>query len=209
MHERAVFVSAIHTDSGKTLASAIICEAWGADYWKPVQAGSPYDADMVRALVSNPAVAIHPSAYVLGTPESPHAAAGKEGIRIAMETFRLPVIDKPLVIEGAGGCLVPLNDEDLVIDIPLRLQVPLILVSNFYLGSINHTLLSLEACKRRNIRIAGIIFNGKRNPDSERIILRHAQVPCLLHIDDEKEINREIVKMYAKRFAENYGSPTR
>ncbi len=204
MNKRTVFVSAIHTDSGKTLASAIICEAWGADYWKPVQAGSPYDADVVRALVTRSEVKIHPSTYLLETPESPHAAAQKQGIKIKMELFRLPVTDKPLVIEGAGGCLVPLNDNDLVIDIPARLHVPVILVSNFYLGSINHTLLTVEACKKRNIEIAGIIFNGKRNPDSERVILQHTQIPCLLHIDQEPEINREIVKKYAERFLKNY-----
>ena len=204
MHKGNIFVSAIHTDSGKTLASAIICEALGADYWKPVQAGAPYDADSVRMLVSNPTVTIHPSTYLLNTAESPHAAARKQGVEIAMENFRLPLIQKPMVIEGAGGCLVPLNDSDLVIDIAIKLKVPVILVSNFYLGSINHTLLSLEACRRRNIDIAGIIFNGKRNDDSERIILRHARVPCLLHIDEEKEINRETVRMYAERFAENY-----
>lgn len=204
MHKENIFVSAIHTDSGKTLVSAIICEALGADYWKPVQAGAPYDADSVRMLVSDPTVTIHPSTYVLNTAESPHAAARKQGVEIAMENFRLPPVRKPLVIEGAGGCLVPLNETDLVIDIATKFKIPVILVSNFYLGSINHTLLSIEACKSRNIDIAGIIFNGKRNVDSERIILRHAQVPCLLHINEEREINRETVRMYAERFAENY-----
>lgn len=203
MHKRTVFISAISTDSGKTLASAILCEAWGADYWKPVQAGSPYDADTVRQLVTNPAMTIHPSAYVLNTPESPHAAAEKQGVKILLKEFRLPPADKPIVIEGAGGCLVPLNDDNLVIDLPLRLGVPVILVSNFYLGSINHTLLSLEALKSRNIEVRGIIFNGVRNPDSERIILRHAQLPCLLHIGQESVINRETVRMYAERFKRN------
>src|SRR5690606_38432440 len=204
MNKRTAFVSAIHTDSGKTLASAIICEAWGADYWKPVQAGSPCDADLVRTLVTRSEVKIHPSTYLLETPESPHAAAQKQGIKIKMELFRLPVTDKPLVIEGAGGCLVPLNDNDLVIDIPARLQVPVILVPNFYLESINHTLLTVEACKKRNSEIAGSIFNRKSNPDSERVILQHAQIPCLLHIDQEPEIIREIVKKYAERFLKNY-----
>lgn len=203
IHKNTVFVSAIHTDSGKTLVSAILCEAWGADYWKPVQAGSPYDADRVLELVTKREVYIHPSTYLLETPESPHAAAQRQGIEISIEHFQLPQIEKSLVIEGAGGCLVPMNDNDLIIDIPARLHIPVILVSNFYLGSINHTLLSFEACKRRKIEIAGIIFNGERNHESERIILKHTQVPCLLHIDNEPEINREMVKKYAERFLKN------
>lgn len=200
MRKQNVFISAIHTDSGKTLASAIICEAWGADYWKPVQAGAPYDADTIRKLTSNDAITIHPSTYLLETPESPHAAAQRQGLEIDLNKFKIPVTSKPVVAEGAGGCLVPLNTNNLIIDIPISLGLPVILVSNFYLGSINHTLLSLEACKSRNIHVAGIIFNGKRNPESEEIILRYADVPCLLHIDQEKEIDRKTVKKYADRF---------
>src|SRR6186997_2375007 len=104
------FVTAIDIDSGKTLVSAILCEALQADYWKPVQAGLPRDSDTVRELVSNPLTKVHPERYLLRTPASPHAAAKLDGIEIKLQDFKIPVTNNTLIIEGAGGCLVPLND---------------------------------------------------------------------------------------------------
>lgn len=193
------FVTAIGTDSGKTLVSAILCEFLSADYWKPIQAGIPTDADAVRNLVSNRNVAIHPEAYRLKTPESPHAAAHHEGLHVRISDLQLPNTTRSLVIEGAGGCLVPLNDEEFVIDIASRFNASIILVSNFYLGSINHTLLTIEALKRRGLNVAGIIFNGPRNEESERIIMRHGSYPCLLNIEAEPAITRETVQKYAAK----------
>lgn len=192
------FVTAIHTDSGKTLISSILCEALGADYWKPVQSGLPRDTDTARALISRTDIVMHPEAYVLKTPASPHAAARIDGVTIDLNAFQLPDTTRPLIIEGAGGCLVPLNDRDFVIDIALHLQTPVILVSNLYLGSINHTLLTWEALQRRNVSIKGIIFNGPSNAESERIILHHTQLPCLLRVAQEPAITREVVQRYAQ-----------
>jgi dethiobiotin synthetase len=179
------FVTAIGTDSGKTLVSAILCEAFQADYWKPIQAGLPGDAAKIAELVSNERTRIHPEAYVLKTPASPHAAAKIDNLEIRIEDLHVPVSSRPLIIEGAGGCLVPLNESEFVIDIPTRLNIPVVVVSNIYLGSINHTLLTIEAVKRRNIEIIGIVFNGPENKETESIILHHTGLSCLLRIRQE------------------------
>ena len=197
------FVTGIDTDSGKTLVSAILCEALQADYWKPVQAGLPRDADTVKSLITNSATKIFPEAYLLKTPASPHASAKLDGITISLSDIKLPATNN-LIIEGAGGCLVPLNDDNFVIDIASHFQAEIILIADLYLGSINHTLLTVEALKRRNLKVKGIIFNGDTNMESERIILKHSDYRCLLHIHREKEINAAIVSMYSSKLLENW-----
>lgn len=191
------FVTAIGTDSGKTIVSAILCKALHADYWKPVQAGYPRDADTIKSLVPN--CTIHPETYLLNTPASPHAAAKIDGVHIDLEKFKPPKTNNTLIIEGAGGCLVPLNDHDFVIDIPSKLNIPIILVANLYLGSINHTLLTVQLLKQRNLTVIGIIFNGKSNPESERIILKHSGYKTIWHIKEETEINSDILNTYAEK----------
>ena len=193
------FITAIGTDSGKTLVSAIFTEALQADYWKPVQAGLPRDTDTVKSLVSNPVSKFHDEAYLLNHPMSPHAAARLDGVTIDLANIRLPETQNPLVIEGAGGALVPLNDTDLVIDLPARLGAEVILVSNIYLGSINHTLLTVNELKRRQVVVRGIVFNGPENTETERIILKHSGWPVLLRVKQESAVTPEIVKEYAKR----------
>lgn len=199
------FVTAIHTDSGKTFSSAILCEALGADYWKAIQCGSPRDADTVSLNVGNPHVKIHREGLFLSTPASPHAAAKAENLEIRLDDFELPTTQNDnLVIEGAGGCLVPLNDTNFVIDLAKKFDAKIILVSNLYLGSINHTLLTWECLQNRKIGVEGIIFNGITNAESERIILHHTRLPVLLRIKPEKTINREIVKHYAGELLRNW-----
>ncbi len=192
------FVTGIDTDSGKTLVSAILCEALSADYWKPVQAGSPRDADTVRQLISNSQTRIHDERFQLSLPASPHAAAKADGIDIRLDDFTLPASGNRLVIEGAGGCLVPLNDKDFMIDLITRLRADVIVVADLYLGSINHTLLTMEALKARRVSVRGLVFNGEQNDESERIILRHTQLPCLLRIAREPVINQDVVSRYAE-----------
>lgn len=192
------FVTAIDTDSGKTLVSAILCEALEADYWKPVQAGLPRDSQTVKSLVTNTRSIVHPEAFLLKTPASPHASAKRDGVTITLESMKLPETTQDLVIEGAGGCLVPLNDQDLVIDLINRFHAEAILVADLYLGSINHTLLTIEALRSRNLPIRGIIFNGESNAESERIILLRSGLRCLLRIDHERHIHPGIVKQYSK-----------
>jgi len=198
------FVTAIGTDSGKTVVSSILCKALQADYWKPVQAGFPRDAETVFQLIGNGNSEIHPETYVFKEAASPHAAASLEDIVIKLNHFVVPAHKKDLIIEGAGGCLVPLNDQDFVIDLATKLEAEVILVSNLYLGSINHTLLSLEALNRRKLKIKGIIFNGPTNVESERIILHHSKLPCLLRIDQEPYFDERTIIKYAKKFLEKW-----
>lgn len=193
------FVTGIDTDSGKTLVSAILCEALQADYWKPVQAGLPLDRDTVKDLVTNPVSKLHDEQYFLKFPASPHAAAKLEDIQIELDHFVLPETNNTLVVEGAGGCLVPLNDENFVIDLAARFKSTVVIVADLYLGSINHTLLTVRELKRRELPVKGIIFNGERNPQSEEIILHHAELRCLLRIDKEKALGKEVVRQYADK----------
>jgi dethiobiotin synthetase len=195
-----IFITAIGTDSGKTLVSAILCEALRADYWKPVQAGFPRDAETVQHLVSNRLTTIYPETYLLNTAASPHAAAKIDGVQIELNEFRLPASNHDLIIEGAGGCLVPLNDHDFVIDLAAHLKTDIILVADLYLGSINHTLLTADALKKRGLAVRGMIFNGDSNPESERIILHHTGFHPLLQIEREAEITPKIVMRYAEEF---------
>jgi dethiobiotin synthetase len=193
------FVTGIDTDSGKTLASAILCEALEADYWKPVQAGFPRDSETVKNLLTNNVSVVHPEAFLLSTPASPHAAAKIDGRKIDLEKIELPATRNTLVIEGAGGCLVPLNDNDLMADLMIKLKADVVLVADLYLGSINHTLLTVEALRKRSINLKGIIFNGTPNGESERIILHHAKTIKLLQILKETAISKTIVKKYSQQ----------
>lgn len=201
MKPQKYFITGIGTNVGKTIASAIVTEALQAHYWKPVQAGDLHQTDThtVQALVSNTQSVFYPEAYRLNTPASPHAAAKIDGIQIKLSDFKLPETQYNLVIEGAGGLMVPLNDTHLVIDLIAQLNVEVILVSQNYLGSINHTLLSIELLKARNIPVKGIIFNGEPVPETENFILNHSGLPCLLRIGHENEITKASILKYAKQ----------
>ncbi|MGN6646526.1 MAG: dethiobiotin synthase [Cytophaga sp.] len=200
------FVTAISTDSGKTLVSAILVNALQADYWKPVQAGMiETDSNTIRKLLNSEHSIIHPEAYRLQYPASPHAAAKKENIVIDPASIQLPDTDgNDLVIEGAGGVLVPLNDTAVVADLITQFDAEVILVSNIYLGSINHTLLTAEELKRRGIKVKGIIFNGEPNEETERIILKHTGYKKLLHVYPEEKITDAVVKAYAVKLFEHW-----
>jgi dethiobiotin synthetase len=194
-----IFVTGIGTDIGKTVVSAILTEALEADYWKPVQSGSTEltDSQRVKSLVSNAKTAFHPEAYLLEAPLSPHAAADLEGKNIDLARIRLPRTSNRLVVEGAGGLFVPLNQEHLIVDLIQHLQLPVVVVSAHYLGSINHTLLTLEALRSRHIPVLGLIFNGAPNPASEAFILQYSGVPKLLSVLPEPALNAEAIRKYA------------
>lgn len=170
---RPIFVTGIGTEIGKTYCSAILTEVWEADYWKPLQAGEldQLDSDVVRNHVTNKKTVIHPERYLLSEPMSPHAAARIDGIEINLSDFDLPKTENQLVIEGAGGLMVPLNDKgDLIIDLIQYLNAEVVLVSKNYLGSINHTLLSVKMLQARKIPIKGILFNGDENLETQKVI---------------------------------------
>lgn len=198
-----LFITGIGTDVGKTVASAIVVEALEADYWKPVQAGDlDYsDTDKIKSRVSNTTTVFHPNAYALHTPASPHLAAEIDGITINLKDINEPKTKNHLVIEGAGGVFVPLNDKDCVIDL-IQPDYKVIIVSRHYLGSINHTLLTIEALKSRNISIAGIIFSGDENQATENIILSKSKLPMLGRIENEPYFDENVVKYYADKFKE-------
>lgn len=172
------FVTGIGTDVGKTVAAAILTEALQADYWKPVQAGGLdfTDTDTVKSLVSNERSIFHPEAYSLKMAASPHKAAAAEGVEIDVKGMRLPATQNNLVVEGAGGLMVPLNKRYLVLDLVQQLGLEVVLVSRNYLGSINHTLLTAEVLRYRKIPVAGIIFNGEENATSEDFKIGRAHV---------------------------------
>ncbi|HRB72978.1 MAG TPA: dethiobiotin synthase [Flavobacterium sp.] len=198
-----LFVTGIGTDVGKTVAATIITEALEADYWKPVQAGdlNYSDSHKIKEKLSNAKTRIFDNAYALNTPASPHVAAKIDGVVIDLKKIKEPKTKNHLVIEGAGGVLVPLNDTDSIIDL-IQPDYKVIVVSRHYLGSINHTLLTIEVLKARGLAVAGIVFSGKENPDSEFIILNRTGVRFLGRIDEEPYFDKNVIKEYADLFAE-------
>ena len=184
---KAYFISGIGTEVGKTVTSAFLQLALDADYWKPVQAGDLDfgDRDRVQSWTGMDASRYHPERYRLRTPASPHYAAQIDGVNIKLTDFELPDTgDRPLLVEGAGGLLVPLNEQDTMLDLVQHLDLPIILVSRHYLGSINHTLLSVEVLRGRGCELAGIIFSGGENPESARIIAKLSGVPVLAELPE-------------------------
>jgi len=179
-----LFVTGIGTGIGKTIVSAILVEKLKTDYWKPVQSGDLDDSDTIKVknLVTNGSSEFHPEAYRLTQPYSPHKSAAIDGLTIYPAGFLLPKTEHPLIIEGAGGLMVPLNDTFLMLDLIKQLDAEVILVSQNYLGSINHTLLSVSALKQYDITIKGIVFNGNDDHDSEKFIRSYCQVPFIGHI---------------------------
>ncbi|HSI91185.1 MAG TPA: dethiobiotin synthase [Adhaeribacter sp.] len=197
---KRIFVTGIGTDVGKTVVSAILTEALQADYWKPVQSGSLENTDTqtVQQLVSNARSFFHPEAYRFEAPLSPHAAAKIEDQEIELTKIQVPETENTLLIEGAGGLLVPLNDRFLILDLVKQLDCPVVVVSRNYLGSINHTLLTLESLKQHRIPVAGLVFNGDPNPETENFILNYTGVPKLFSVPVLPEISKETIRKIAE-----------
>lgn len=197
---KKIFVTGISTEVGKTIASAIITEALLADYWKPIQAGElEYpDSEKVRRLISNKSSLIHPSSYNLKTPMSPHAAAKIDGLNIELKHIKEPKTNKHLVIEGAGGLMVPINNKNTMLDL-IKPDYKIILVSRHYLGSINHSLLTIKALEQLGFDIT-ILFSGREHPSTEEIILKMSKVKVLGRIDEEPYFDQMVIKEYASLF---------
>jgi dethiobiotin synthetase len=196
-------VTGIGTEIGKTVVSAVLCEALKADYWKPVQAGDLHalDSDFVKSHTSETRVL--PANVLLNHAMSPHEAARLDGIELNDEHFELPDFAKQTIIEGAGGVMVPLNDEGLCyIDIFQLWEIPVYVVTKHYLGSINHTLLTLNALMSREIPIAGLIVNGERNEASERIYHTHFPELSITTIPELTEFSKESIQQAAKLWTE-------
>ena len=199
MTPKRFIVAGIGTDTGKTVISAILCEALKSDYWKPVQAGDLNNTDSHKIEKWISSVRIHPEAHRLTEPMSPHAAAEIDGIIINEKDLKIPETSNDLIIELAGGLMVPLRDDFVSIDWVEKTNIPVILVANYYLGSINHTLLTLNLLKNRNVPVTGIIFNGKKTPSTFEVIQKRSGLKCLLEVDQEERITPEIIQKYASR----------
>lgn len=197
------FITGIGTEVGKTMISAIVTEALEADYWKPIQAGDLDNTDThkVQRLISNKKTVFHPSAFNLETPMSPHAAAEIDGVEISAEKMEVPETKNDLVIEGAGGLLVPISGTQTIADL-IKPEYKVILVSRHYLGSINHTLLTIEALKSRGLHCHGIIFSGDENTSTEGIIEKMGEVPILGRVEQEPYFDENVILEYADKFRE-------
>jgi len=198
---RTIVVTGTDTDVGKTVFAAALAAALGATYWKPVQAGLEEggDGEAVRRLgVAH----VLPEAYRLTTPCSPHRAAAIDGVRIDPDRLALPAVDGPLVVEGAGGALVPLSDDLLYADLFARWEAPVVLVARTALGTINHSLLSIEALRARGVPILGIAFNGDRQEDSEATIARIGKVRRLGRLERVASLDADsLAAAFAAGFA--------
>lgn len=194
------FITGISTDVGKTVASAIVTEALEADYWKPVQAGEleNSDAHRIKQLISNSKTVIHSNSYALNTPMSPHAAAEIDKVTIDLSKIVEPKTHTNLVIEGAGGLLVPLNNSKTILDI-IKPKYKVIVVSRHYLGSINHTLLTVNLLKEKGFKVA-IIFSGNEHKTTEEIIEKMTNVPIIGRIEEEPYFDKNVIKEYAELF---------
>ncbi|MDR3694947.1 dethiobiotin synthase [Mucilaginibacter sp.] len=195
MNNRPLFITGIGTGIGKTIVSAVLVEKLKADYWKPVQSGDLENSDTitVKNLISNSKTAFFEEAYRLTQPFSPHKSAAIDGISINPENIVLPKTNNILVIEGAGGLMVPLNTDFLMLDLIRQLGAAVILVSQNYLGSINHTLLSAYALKNEKIPVRGIIFNGVKDIYSKEFILENTGLELLGHIPEYTKIDKNAI----------------
>jgi dethiobiotin synthetase len=208
MSKKQFIISGIGTDVGKTVASAIISQALNATYWKPVQAGDLDWSDSMKVdNWTNEKVNVLKEQFRLTAPMSPHAAATLDGVLITEDSFEIPQVEGNLIIEGAGGLMVPVNNEGLLyIDLFQSWNLPVILISRHYLGSINHTLLSIGALKSRNIPIEGIVFVGEENKATESIILNTTGVHFIARIPLANEVNSTFIQDQSEVFKEYFQS---
>lgn len=200
MTKQKYFITGISTEVGKTIASAIVVEALNADYWKPIQAGELDNCDTkkVKELVSNSVSKFHPNSYALQTPMSPHAAADIDGIEIDLDKIIVPKTENHLVIEGAGGLLVPLNNSQTILDI-IQPNYKVIVVSRHYLGSINHTLLTIKLLQEKGFEVS-VIYSGNEQKTTEDIIKKMTGVHVIGRINEEKKFDKNLIKKYSKLF---------
>ena len=196
----SIIIAGIHTGIGKTVCSAVICQALGYDYWKPVQAGELDNTDtiFIRQNVTNKNCTIHPERYRLTIPASPHYAAQLDGVEINANNFSLPQSNNKIVVETAGGIMSPLSNSFLNIDLMEQLQLPAIIVSNNYLGSINHTLLTVEALYKRSMQVKGLVFSGAAFESTREFILQYTKLPLLFSIPQFEKITPAVIADFAK-----------
>lgn len=193
-----LFVTGTDTGIGKTVVSAFLMAGLKGTYWKPVQSGlaEETDTECVKRLSGLEGDHFLPETYRLIEPLSPHASAEIDGVEIDMNRFALPkgLKRSPLIVEGAGGLLVPMNDREMIIDLITRLELPVLLVVRSELGTLNHTFLSLEALRRRGIPILGVIMNGPRNESNRKAIEQYGEVPVLAELTPLEVLNAKVLE---------------
>jgi len=199
----AFFVSGTGTDVGKTVVSGILLSGLEAKYWKPIQSGNPTDTNFLKEITELPAENFLPERHIFSQPVSPHLASNLSGQSIELKDFELPEHpDSHLIVEGAGGLLVPLNDKDLIIDLIGHLGLPVLLVALSGLGTINHTLLSIHALKARNIPILGVVMNGEPNQSNREAIEDFGKVPVIAQCERLPELNKkELTSAFREYFS--------
>ena len=197
------FVTGIGTGIGKTICSAVLVEKLKADYWKPIQSGDLEQSDSlsIKSLISNTKTVIHPEKYRLTQPLSPHLSAKLDGIEIELKQLIPPTTQNNLIIEGAGGLMVPLNEEELILDLIKNLAVEVIVVSQNYLGSINHTLLTINTLKQHHVKIKGIVFSGEENLESQRYILKYSGLHLIGRIPFLNNLSKEEISLAGEKLA--------
>ena len=202
---KGLFVTGTDTGIGKTVTAAVLTAGLKAEYWKPIQCGldEGTDRNWVVRKTALPENRFHPEAYLLKHPLSPHAAARLEGIHIDLASIKAPrpLQGRRLIVEGAGGLLVPLNDQYTMIDLIKKLGFPVILTAGSGLGTINHTLLSLRELERNRIEVLGVVLNGPRNPSNRDAIEHFGRVRVLAEIAPLSEINFSTLQ---KTFSEQF-----
>jgi dethiobiotin synthetase len=199
------FLTGIGTDVGKTVVSAILCELLQATYWKPIQSGDLQNSDSkkIQEWLNN-TIKIIPEAHIFSEALSPHVASKIDGVSINPAMLNLPKTTGNLIVEGAGGWLVPINDAGITFaDLAEQWNVPIILVSRHYLGSINHTLLSIESIRSRNVKIHGIIYVGEPLPDTCEIIEKISGVKTLFSVPLFDKIDTDTIKLFVKELVSN------
>lgn len=206
------FITGIGTNVGKTIISAILMEALQADYWKPIQSGTleGKDSDTIKSLISNSKTVIYPESYLLKEPLSPHFAAKLDGVTIELDKIQLPVrvsgveVQNDLIIEGAGGILVPINKSQYVIDITKKLDSEIILVISNYLGCINHSLLSIDYLLRNNFKIKALVFNGEFDNEVKQAIVDYAPNHLIIDIPTLNSVSKQSISKISNQIKSQF-----
>ncbi|QIY90062.1 dethiobiotin synthase [Chryseobacterium gallinarum] len=194
-----IFITGIGTEIGKTVCSAILVQHFKADYWKPVQSGDLHNTDSNKIKNWTDSPFCYPETYRLQLAASPHQSAREENVHIKLDDFRLPDTENILIVEGAGGLMVPLSDNRFMIDLVETLNLPAALVIRNYLGCINHSLLSIMALQQRNIPLEYLILNGEFPEDTERVICSFIEKDTkIIRIPEIGQPDRQTITTAAK-----------
>ena len=194
---KGIFITGIGTDVGKTVAAAVISKALEADYWKPVQCGDLDNSDSIR-IEKLTGLKTLPEAFKLNAPMSPHAAADLEGVELNIDKIEMPKSDNLIVVEGAGGVMVPLGSTETYLDLMIELNLPVVLVTRHYLGSINHTMLSWKVLKETGLNVVALVISGKPHESTESYFRSQMEVP-FIRITELEGLNSKSISTEAER----------